>query len=286
MNTRPVENPNEIGTWQNYFERSCSPRVKEAVARAVRTPEVCLEHALTEIEVHKETDGKVPHIVQRAMIFKRFEETRTLNIYDDELIIGNVNSKVRGSLIFGYLLGNQLDSELDDPVYDYEIRSNDRHHISAEERKVIREQIVPFFKGRCMEDAIRAAADGDVKDKAFAGGICPHLPNFADLMTRADAGHALSNYEKVLKIGLSGIRKEIEFYQKANAEEYNHFYQKKKADFYEACLISMDGAEALCGRYSALASELAAKEQDPKRKEELLEIARIAKKVPMQPAES
>jgi len=286
MDTKPVENPNEVGTWQNYFERTCSSRVKQAIKRAVRTPEVCLEHALTEIEVHKETDGKIPHIIQRAMIFKRFEETRTLNIYDGELIIGNVNSKIRGSLIFGYLLGNQLDTELDDPVYDYEIRSNDRHHISAEERKVIHEQIVPFFKGHCMEDAIYASADGDVKDKAFAGGICPHLPNFADLMTRADAGHALSNYEKVLKIGLSGIRKEVEFYKNANAQEYNHFYKKKKADFYDACLISLDGAETLCNRYSALAADMAGKETNPERKKELLEISRIAKKVPMQPAES
>ncbi|HXK77490.1 MAG TPA: iron-containing alcohol dehydrogenase [Oscillospiraceae bacterium] len=167
MNTRCVENPQEVDTWQHYFERTCSPHVKQAIKRAVRTPEVCLEHALTEIEVHKETDGTLPHIVQRAMIFKRFEETRTLNIYDNELIVGNVNSKIRGSLIFGYLLGNQLDAELDDPVYDYEIRSNDRHHISEEERKVIREQIVPFFKGHCMEDAIRAAADGDVKDNGY-----------------------------------------------------------------------------------------------------------------------
>lgn len=74
------------------------------------------------------------------------------------MIIGNVNSKIRGSLIFGYLLGNQLDAELDDPVYDYEIRSNDRHHISDEERKIIRQEIVPFFKGHCMEDDMYARA--------------------------------------------------------------------------------------------------------------------------------
>lgn len=103
MDTKYVENVEEVGTWQNYFERTCSDRVKNAIKRAVRTPEVCVEHALTEIEVHKETDGKVPHIIQRAMIFKRFEETRTLHIYDDELIVGNVNSKIRGSLIFGYV---------------------------------------------------------------------------------------------------------------------------------------------------------------------------------------
>ena len=287
MNTKNTDNIAEVGSWQEYFERSCSDRVKKAIARAVRTPEVCLEHALTEIEVMDQVHGTVPHIIERAMIYKRFQETRTLHIYDGELIVGNVNSKIRASLIFGFLLGNQLDAELDHPVYDYEIRTNDRHHISQEERKIIHEKIIPYFKGKCMEDAIYAAADGDVRDKAFGGTAkCAHLPNFADLLTRADAGHSLANYQKVLEIGLEGIRKEVEFYQKNNAAPYTHFYKKPKADFYEACMISLEGAEILCNRYSALATEMAEKETDPVRKKELLEIARITKKVPMHPAET
>ena len=40
MNTRPVKNVAEVGSWQEYFDRSCSDRVKAAIARAVRTPEV------------------------------------------------------------------------------------------------------------------------------------------------------------------------------------------------------------------------------------------------------
>ena len=287
MNTKFVENTAEVGSWQEYFERTCSDRVKAAVARAVRTPEVCLEHALTEIEVMDEVHGKVPHIIERAMIFKRFQETRTLQIHEGELIVGNVNSKIRASLIFGFLLGNQLDAELDHPVYDYEIRSNDRHHISQEERKIIREKIVPYFKNKCMEDDIYAAADGDVRDKAFGGTAkCSHLPNFADLLTRADAGHSLANYQKVLEIGLSGIRREVEFYQKNNDAGYNHFYKARKADFYKACLISLEGAEILCNRYSKLAAKMAGETADPVRKQELLEISRITKKVPMHPAET
>lgn len=287
MNTAKVEDVKQVGTWQHYFTRSCSDRVLTGIKRAVRTPEVCLEHALTEIEVMEENKGKdVPHIVQRAQIFKRFEETRTLNIYDGELIVGNVNSTIRGSLIFGYLLGNQLDTELDDPVYDYEVRSNDRHHIPEEKRKIIREVIVPYFKGHCMEDEIYASAEGDVKDKAFAGGISPNLPNFADLMTRADAGHSLANYEKVLTLGLNGIRKQLQFYKEQNSAKYTHFYSKDKAEFYEAAEIALDGAEALCNRYSELAAKMAEEEKDEKRKAELLEISRICKKVPMNPAET
>ena len=288
MNTKAPVNIAEVGSWQEYFDRSCSERVKKAIKRAVKTPGVCLEHALIEIEVDEAAKGAdIPHIIKRALIFKRFQEKRTLSIYDDELIIGNVNSKVRASLVFGFLIGNQLDTELDHPVYDYAIRSNDRHEISDEERKIIREQIVPYFKGRCMEDAIYAAADGDIRDKAFGGTAkCAHLPVFADLMTRADAGHSLANYQKVLEIGLRGIRAEVEFYKKKNAAPYNKFYKDKKDRFYEACLICLDGAEILCNRYAALAADMAVSESCARRKKELQEISRIVSKVPMEPADS
>ena len=51
MDTREVENVEKVGSWQQYFTRTCSDRVKTAIKRAVRTPEVDLEHALIEIEV-------------------------------------------------------------------------------------------------------------------------------------------------------------------------------------------------------------------------------------------
>ena len=107
-----------------------------------------------------------------------------------------------------------------------------------------------------------------------------------DAMNAADAGHTLANYEKVLKIGLKGIRKLVEFYQQENAAAYSHFYNKAKADFYQSCIISLDGAEILCRRYAELAAQKAAEETDPKRKAELLEIARVVSKVPMEPAET
>ena len=69
MNTRCNVDVSEVGSWQEYFDRSCTDRVKKAIERAVRIPEVCLEHALTEIEVMDQVHGKVPHIIERAMIF-------------------------------------------------------------------------------------------------------------------------------------------------------------------------------------------------------------------------
>ena len=287
MNTRNVADINQVGTWQDYFERTCTDRVKMAIDRAVRTPEICLEHARAEIAVHEETDGKVPRVIQRALIFKKYLEDRTIFIQDGELIVGNVNSKVRGSTIVGELYANTMDAELDHPERDYTIRSNDRHDITPEERKELRETIIPYFKGRTVADAIYAEADAEVLEYGFMGSAsCKHIPVFSDLMIYADAGHMLANYEKVLRVGLKGIREEAMFYKEKAAAPHIHFEKKEKADFYEAVIISLDAAIAHTQRYSALAAKMAAEEADPVRKAELEEIARVTAKVPAEPAET
>lgn len=287
MNTRNVADINQVGTWQDYFDRTCTDRVKMAINRAVRTPEICLEHARAEIAVHEETDGKVPRVIQRALIFKKYLEDRTIFIQDGELIVGNVNSKVRGSTIVGELYANTMDAELDHPERDYTIRSNDRHDITAEERKELRETIIPYFKGRTVADAIYAEADAEVLEYGFMGtASCKHIPVFSDLMIYADAGHMLANYEKVLRVGLKGIREEAMFYKEKAAAPHIHFEKKEKADFYEAVIISLDAAIAHTQRYAELAAKMAAEESDPVRKAELEEIARITAKVPAEPAET
>ena len=59
----------------------------------------------------------------------------------------------------------------------------------------------------------------------------------------------------------------------------------KKA-FYEAVQITCDAIILWAHRHSEKAKKLAKVEQNPKRKEELLEIARITRKVPEYPAET
>ena len=56
-----------------------------------------------------------PRIIQRARFLETFLREKTICIWDNELIVGSINSKVRGSTIVGadYLW---LEKELDDPV--------------------------------------------------------------------------------------------------------------------------------------------------------------------------
>lgn len=288
MNNTSKTDVQNIGSWQETFERTCSERVKTAIKRAVRTPEICLDHARAELAVSKSVEGKeIPRITYRAMVYKKYLEDRKIFISDGELIVGHVTSKLRGSPIFADLSMGFFDKEMDHPKYDFQIRPFDAHIIHEDERKELREELIPYFKDHTLENLIYSTDQQEVLDKGFVKtSKCKHIPNFADLMTTVDAGHTLVNYEKVLKIGLLGIREEALMFKKRNEQSYIHFMSKKKAEFYDAVIMVLDAAIAHVQRYSKLAADMAEKESDPQRRKELLEISRIAAKVPAHPAET
>jgi pyruvate-formate lyase len=262
----------KVGSWQDLFVPSYSERVKKLRDNAIRTPEICLERMRTEMKVYEKYKDE-PRIIQRARFLETYLKEKTIAIYDNELIIGSINSKVRGSTLIGadYMW---LEKELGDPERDPEIRTFDRHIIHPAERKELKEVIFPYFKGKTLGDYNRATLDDDLKEHAFAGtASCPHIPSIADWQMNGDIGHQMANYEKVLHKGLKGIREEVEYYAAQVDQPYDHYQVQQKKDFYKAVLISIDAAIAYAKRYSDLAKEMAAKETNPKRKKELLQIA-------------
>ncbi|MHA1807872.1 MAG: pyruvate formate lyase family protein [Candidatus Thorarchaeota archaeon] len=95
----------------------------------------------------------------------------------------------------------------------------------------------------------------------------------------AAPGHIIPNYAKVLKIGMRGIVDEYEEIKKSKTSPSHR-------EFIDSLILSLETARDLSLRYALKAEELAAKESDPQRREELEEIARICKKVPWEPAET
>jgi len=94
-------------------------------------------------------------------------------------------------------------------------------------------------------------------------------------------GHHNPYYPKVLEKGLSGIIAEAKSYRsKLTAHD------GPSKDWYEAVVIALSSAEILAERYSRLCEYQADEAGSEKRKEELLEIAGICRRVPMQKAAS
>ena len=92
-------------------------------------------------------------------------------------------------------------------------------------------------------------------------------------------GHLIPNYEKILKLGFSGVRKEL-------LELKESVKKKKHIQWLDSLIESCEGPRELAFRYSNLALDLAAKETNEERKAELKELAKICKNVPWKPAES
>jgi len=82
-------------------------------------------------------------------------------------------------------------------------------------------------------------------------------------------GHIIPHHEKVLARGLRAYQRDAR-----TALESKNLSQEQR-DFYAASILSLEAAIKFARRFSALAAELAEKEDDKKRRDELKRIAEI-----------
>ena len=85
-------------------------------------------------------------------------------------------------------------------------------------------------------------------------------------------GHGNPDYDMLLRLGTKGLREKIEHYRKMHPES---------PDWYDACLLVLDGIDLLARRFLELADRLAY--QDEKNREIYKKISRALKTVPQNP---
>ncbi len=94
--------------------------------------------------------------------------------------------------------------------------------------------------------------------------------------------HMAIDYEKLLRLGLSGLRRQIALYQeRLDCTIAEH---SRRDAFYRACLMALDGLRDFSLHYAERAEAMAAVEDDPSRRAELQEIAVSCRRVPEEPA--
>jgi formate C-acetyltransferase len=93
-------------------------------------------------------------------------------------------------------------------------------------------------------------------------------------------GHLIPDYPRVLREGWGAIQAE------ADATACDPSSTPQQRDLARAISICGDGVQALAERYAAQAERLASQETDPARHPELVEVARICRKVPWESAET
>lgn len=201
------------------------------------------------VRVMKEMLGQPVEAV-RAKAFAATVREMPINIYPDELIVGWLCSEPRGSEVS---LG--LEKELD----SLGSREHNPFLITDEDKREFLEEISPFLREHYH------LAAGVI---AFNG--------------RTTLLHHTSNYEKVLKKGLLGIKKDAE--EQLAGLDLSKPEDLEKMAFLEDVIMCLDAAAELGGRFAARARELAKEEADAGRKAELLKIAEVCDRVPAHPA--
>jgi pyruvate formate-lyase/glycerol dehydratase family glycyl radical enzyme len=247
-------------------------KLRERVTHA--TSHICIERARYVTESYKETEG-MPTVIRRAKALDKILQSISVYILDDELIVGHQSSMQRSAPLFPEFAVDWVNNEIE----TFETRNQDKFVATPEVIKEFRETVYPYWHGKTVYDRIRSLVREDVTLQRYDANVFS-----LGLHEDGGLGHVLLNYDKVLKHGLEGIRKEC-VDQMAALRLYDPESINKKL-FYEACIITIDACIMFARRYAAKAKELAGREQDLRRKEELLRIAEICHKVPEKPSDS
>jgi len=229
--------------------------------------EVCTERARLITESYKETEGE-PVPIRRAKALRKILSNLSVNIWSDELIVGNITSRELGAGIYPETIGGWIDGELD----ELKERVPNPFLVKPEEVEKLRKEVFPYWEGKNIPDIVDSLWPKDISDIHFSGQ--------AFIITEfAGFGHIVLNHEKVLSTGLAEVIKEADEYLSKSGDP-------EKRNFYEAVKIVCQAVINFADRYAEKAESLLLGEKDEGRRKELENIAKICRKVPAKPAET
>ena len=257
----------------NDFRKTATARVERLHRRLLETsPEVFAERALLLTEAYRDNDRE-PLPIQRALALDHVLRNVETVIRPDELIVGCKVPMAKGSPLYPEYNVQWLEDELDTMAH----REETPFEIAEEIKTEVREQVIPQWQGHTVFDGIVS----DAPPESLAGA---EEGLFFHYYLERSIGHITVNYDKVLKIGLKGLRAEIASCRKRLDSNADDYLQKKA--FYRALEIVADGITAFARRYADLAAALSLECADEKRQKELQTIEGICRRVPEEPARS
>ena len=259
-----------------------NPRVQKLRQRLnVDKYPICAEKARLIVESLEQTEGE-PMIVRRAKATAHYLDHKTIFIEDDELIIGNV-----ASVPMGLEAGSSGPTWPDDELEEL---NQGALSITPEDKETLR-SLDRYWKGkgRTLDERQGQFYDDERLWPFIQSGIlCPPWRDRVEGRGTGTAGVGwglglglsliVPDYAKALNHGLSWLVEEAE--QELKKVRYGGINDIKKADFLKSVIIMLPALARLANRYAGLASEMAARENNPRRKGELDRIAQACRNVP------
>ena len=222
-----------------------------------RIPTICPERAEIITACFKETENE-PIVIRRAKAFAKILDKMTVYIEPDSLIVGNQASANFAAPVFPEYSFEWVINELD----EFEHRSGDYFLITEKTKNRLR-KLQDYWAGKTHQDEVlkNLPEENRLAEKQCVlhrGGI-----------SMSGDGHIIPNHDLVLEIGFGGIANiaRDKLNQKGITQE--------QRDFYQAVVITMEGALHYCKRLGLQAKLDAKTEKDSKRKEELLTLSEM-----------
>jgi trans-4-hydroxy-L-proline dehydratase len=229
-------------------------------------PRISVERAQLVTEFYRANEGKYSVPVMRALLFRSLCERKSIYIGADELIVGE-----RGPFPKATPTYPELTCHSAEDLKILNSRPKTSYIVDNEDIRVYEEEIIPYWSGRSMRDRIFSRMDDEWKT-CYEAGI------FTEFMEQRAPGHT-SLDDKIYRLGCLDFKQQI-----ANSLAKLDFLRDPLATDKREELLAMDIAcDAIilfARRHAELANKMAMRETDPRRHQELGQIAEICRWVP------
>ncbi len=229
-------------------------------------PTLSPERALLMTEFYRQHRGLVSAPMRRALAFQYLLEHKTVCINPGELIVGEKGPAPKATPTCPELCCHTLD-DLD--LLDS--RPKIPFKVSSETRTLYENEIIPFWRGQTMREAIFARMTPEWL-VAYQAGI------FTEFMEQRSPGHTTLD-DKIYKKGMLDMQVEIDA-ALAALDYLNDPAAYAKSEQLKAMRICTSAMIRFAERHAEQALALAAQEADHQRRAELEQIAEVCRWVP------
>lgn len=223
-----------------------------------------------------------PLVLRWALAMKHVTENIPLYIGPDDIIIGRGESKPgRCGMLYPEIDGAYLDTVGRD-LCD---RPDAPYYYTEEDYQIMANEIAPYWKDKSWPEFFAMTLPEETRRIIFGektNNFYKQLNMVYCSGNTRSSQNWVQDYEKVLKRGLKGLRDDA--LQRLEELKSEPLLYAEKHPFLEACVVTCDAISIWVKRYAELAREMAEKETNPQRKQELLDSAEICGWVPENPA--
>ncbi len=231
----------------------------EKIRRDIRDakPGICIEDAKLRTEYYKEHgfkepleegEFKKPAHIHRGECLSYVLENKEIEIYPQELLVGNFTSYRVGARTWLEYVGMIAAGML----YNADKGPN-KYQAPTKDLITFATEIGPYWLHH-----------------STTGKIWPEKEDLMEFVSRTlewkrgmnfnilGVGHYIPNYERILNLGTTGLKERLREKKEENPESCE--------DFYNGALISLDGLEVFAERYANHLKDLSEEEEDPERR--------------------